>query len=142
MFAYPLLALSRIPPRVLGPIQATAQQQDKRRQGRPFPAIELASLAAVKRLLANSDAIAPLTLPCVANELDDGTLKVLLTESWLSTHYGLVTLKGQPLGSAARVLLEQLREAEAALVRVEAALIARHARPNKATPARRRRDSR
>ena len=137
MFAYPLLALSRIPPRVLGPMQATVQEPDTRRPGRPFPAIELASLAAMKRLLANSDAIAPLTLPCVADELEDGTLKVLRTESWLSTHYGLVTLKGQPLSAAARALLEQLREAEAAIVREEATLIARHA-PAEKTPKRRR----
>lgn len=132
LFAYPLLALSRIPPRILGPIQATMQEPDKLRPGRPFPAIELASLAAMKRLLANADAIAPLTLPCVADELDDGTLRVLLSESWLSTHYGIVTLKGQPLSAAARVLMERLREAEAAIVGVEDALIARYARPNEA----------
>jgi DNA-binding transcriptional LysR family regulator len=139
LFAYPLLALSRIPPRVLGPMQATEQQSEKRRPGRPFPAVELASLAAVKRLLANSDAIATLTLPCVADELEDGTLKVLLTEPWLSTHYGFVSLKGQPVSAAARALLERLREAEGALVSAEAALIARHARPHERRPGKGRR---
>jgi len=135
-FAYPLLALSRIPPRALGPTQATVPELDTLQPGRPFPAIELASLAAVKRLLVNSDAIAPLTLPCVADELEDGTLKVLLPESWLSTHYGLVTLKGQPRAPQ-RALLERLREAEAAIVRDEATLVARHA-PAEKSPKRRR----
>jgi DNA-binding transcriptional LysR family regulator len=88
----------------------------------------------MKRLLANSDAIATLTLPCVADELDDGTLRVLLTERWLSTNYGLVTLKGQPVSAAARALLERLREAEAALVPIEDALGARYARLHEKRP--------
>ena len=56
LFAYPLLALSRVPPRVLGPMQAIEQDSGRRQPGRPFPAIELASLQAMKRLLANSEA--------------------------------------------------------------------------------------
>ena len=142
LFAYPLLALSRVPPRVLGPMQAIEQDSGRRRPGRPFPAIELASLAAMKRLLANSDAIATLTLPCVADELDDGTLRVLLSEPWLSTNYGIVSLKGQALGAAARALIERLREAEAALARTEGALIARHAPIGKRSPKRRERSTR
>jgi DNA-binding transcriptional LysR family regulator len=138
-FAYPLVAVSRIPPRVLEPMLATLQELDTPQAGRPFPAIELASLAAVKRLLANSDAIAPLPLSCVAEEVERGTLAVLLAESWLSTSYGLVTLKGQPLSAAARALLERLREAEAAIVREEATLVARHAPPEKTTKRRRKR---
>ena len=139
LFAYPLLALSRVPPRVLGPLLASLGERDALRPGRPFPAVELASLAALKRLLADSDAIAPLTLSCVAEEVERGTLTLLLTESWLATSYGLVTLKGQPLSAAARALLERLREAEAALLTAEAALVARYARPHEKRPGQRRR---
>jgi len=137
LFAYPLLSLSRVPPRLLEPLLASLGERDALPPGRPFPAVELASLAALKRLLADTDAIASLTLPCVAEEVERGTLTLLLTESWLATSYGLVTLKGQPLSAAARALMEGLREAEAALVRAEAALIARHA-PAEATRAGRR----
>ncbi len=56
---------------------ATRQVSDARQPGRPFPAIELASLHAVKQVLLGSDAIARLTLPCVADELERGTLVVL-----------------------------------------------------------------
>ena len=136
-FAYPLVAVSRIPPRVLEPMLATLPESNPLQLGRPFPAIELASLAAVKRLLADSDAIASLPLPCVAEEVERGTLALLLTESWLSTSYGFVTLKGKVPGAAARALLERLREAEAAIVREEATLVARHA-PAEKTPKRRR----
>jgi DNA-binding transcriptional LysR family regulator len=142
VFAYPLLALSRIPPRVLGPLLASLGERDAKWSGIPFPAVELTSLAALKRLLADTDATAPLTLPCVAEEVKRGTLALLLTESWLATSYGLVTLKGQAPGPAAQALLERLREAEAALVPAEAALIARYARPIQVPPGRRKHGSR
>lgn len=142
LFAYPLLALSRVPPRVLGPLLASLGERDALPPGRPFPAVELASLAGLKRLLAATDAIASLTLPCVAEEVERGTLTLLLTESWLATRYGLVTLKGQPLSAAARALMEGLREAEGAIVGVEDALIARWANGNPARPGRQERGSR
>jgi hypothetical protein len=53
-----------------------------------------------------------------------------------------VTLKGQAPGAAAQALLERLREAEAALVPAEAALIARYARPIQVPPGRRKHGSR
>lgn len=141
-FAYPLVAVSRIPPRVLEPMLATLPDPNTLRPGRPFPAIELASLAAVKRLLASSEAIAPLPLPCVADELQNGTLELLLTESWLSTNYGIVTLKDRIPSVVARALIERLREAEAALGQKEVALIARHAPAGKAPSRQRKRTTR
>jgi DNA-binding transcriptional LysR family regulator len=126
-FAYPFVALSRFPPRLLQPMLSSLQEADGARRGRPFPAIELSSLAAVKRVLATSDAIAPLTLPCVAEELERGTLVVLGTESWASSCYGLVSLKGRAPGAAASRFRECLHEAEALLVREEALLLARQA---------------
>jgi len=141
-FAYPLLALSRIPPRVLQPLLAALRELDSTGPGRPFPAVEVASLAIVKRLLLDSDAIAPLPLPCLADELERGTLAPLLTESWLSTSYGFVTLKGQRPSDAAGAMLEQLRQAETALVHAESALIERYAPPAEGPQATRQRRSR
>jgi DNA-binding transcriptional LysR family regulator len=140
-FAYPFLALSRYPPRALQPMLAAREGSDARRPGRPFPAIELTSLAAVKRVLRNSDAIAPLTLPCVAEEVEHGSLALLATEPWLFTGYGLVSLKGHALSAAARRFCECLREAEAALVREESLLLARHSPEVRAATARRKRES-
>lgn len=140
-FAYPFLALSRYPPRVLQPMLSSQQESDPARRGRPFPAIELTSLAAVKRVLANSDAIAPLTLPCVAEDVERGTLVLLGTESWGTLRYGLVSLKGHALGAATRRFCECLREAEAELVREESLLLARHSPGARTATARRKRKS-
>jgi DNA-binding transcriptional LysR family regulator len=138
-FAYPFVALSRFPPRVLQPMLSSMQEADGARRGRPFPAVELPSLAAAKLVLAKSDAIAPLTLPCVAEEIERGSLVVLGTESWASSGYGLVSLKGSEPSAAALRFCECLREAEAALVREESLLLARHARRAAAAKARPRR---
>jgi DNA-binding transcriptional LysR family regulator len=135
-FAYPFVALSRFPPRVLQPMLSSPQDAEAARRGRPFPAIELTSLAAVKGVLARCDAIAPLTLPCVAEEIERGTLVVLGTESWASLCYGLISLKGHAPSAAAVRFRECLREAEAALVRAESLLVDRHALRARAATAR------
>ena len=140
-FEYPFVALSRYPPRILQPMLSSQLEADAARRGRPFPAIELTSLAAVKRVLAKSDAIAPLTLPCVAEELERGTLVVLGAESWATSGYGLVSLKGHAPSAAARRFRECLREAEAVLVLEESLLLARHAGRARATKVRRTRKS-
>jgi DNA-binding transcriptional LysR family regulator len=140
-FAYPFLALSRYPPRALQPMLAARRGSDALRPGRPFPAMELGTLAAVKRVAATSDAIAPLTLPCVAEEVKRGTLAVLGTEPWLFARYGFVSLKGHALSAAAKRLREDLRKAEAALVRDESRLVALYSPGAKTTVAPRRRKS-
>ena len=131
-FAYPFLALTRYPPRVLQPMLAT--RPDDAPPGRPFPAMEIGSLAAVKRIALDSDAIAPLTLPSVAQELRDRTLVALGTAPWLYVRYGFVSLKGQALTAAARAVRDRLRDAEASLVREEAQLVARHGSRRRAAP--------
>jgi DNA-binding transcriptional LysR family regulator len=133
MFEYPFLALSRYPPRALQPMLATLRAADSGAPGRPFPAVELASLHAVKRVLLGSDAIAPFMLASVADEVKRGTLVPLATEPWASTGYGLVRLKGLALGAAASRFCECVREAEAELVRQESRLVARLAPGRKRT---------
>ena len=137
-FEYPFVALSRYPPRALQPMLAARKVTDARHPGRPFPAVELASLHGVKQLLLGSDAIAALTLASIADELSRGTLVPLVTESWASTGYGLVRLKGHAPGVAASRLCECLREAEAVFVRREAELAALHGRAHEAKVARRK----
>lgn len=140
-FAYPFVALSRLPPRLLQPMLSSLQGADADRRGRPFPAIELSSLAAVKGVLAKSDAIAPLTLPCVAEEIERGTLVVVGTEAWATSGYGLVSLKGHAPSAASRRFCECLRAAEEVLVREEALILARYARSAGVATARRKRKS-
>jgi DNA-binding transcriptional LysR family regulator len=124
-FHYPFVALSRYPPRILAPMLSSRQGAEAARPGRPFPAVELPSLAALKQILASSDAIAALTLPCVRDEVTRGTLVVLGTEPWAVSRYGLVSLKGHAPSKPAAQFRERLIDAEAELVREEARLIAR-----------------
>lgn len=130
---YPFLALSRYPPRALRPM-LTSRQLSEQTPGRAFPAIELVSLNAVKRVLQGSDAIAPLPLPCVSEELERGTLTLLGTEPWLFTGYGLVRLKRHAASPASSDFVEFVREAEASLVREESRLLVRHS-PERRTAA-------
>lgn len=124
-FAHPFVALGRYPPRALRPMLAARRERDPASPGRPFPAVELGTLAAVKRLVADSDAIAALPLPTLAEELERGTLAVLGTEPWMTLRYGFVGLKGRDPGAAAVELRALVREAEAKLRRDEARLAAR-----------------
>jgi DNA-binding transcriptional LysR family regulator len=140
VFAYPFAALSRLPPRVLQPL-LEARPGRTGPPSRPFPALELDHLAAVKRVLQSSDAIAGLSLACVADELERGTLVLLGRESWMSLGYGIVRLKGRAPSDAATAFCEAIRAAEAELVREEAALLARHS-PAREAPAKRRRAKR
>jgi hypothetical protein len=93
-------------------------------------------------VLLASDAVAPLTLACVADELSRGTLVLLATEPWLFTGYGIVRLKGHAPGAAASQFCECVRDAEAALVRQESQLVALHSPRHDATAGRRTRKPR
>jgi DNA-binding transcriptional LysR family regulator len=137
IFAYPFVAPTRVPPRVLEPMLA-AQRTASGRQvvARPFPSIDSNSLATVKRVVVSSDAITASTLPCFATELESRQVVVLGTEPWLHLHYGVVRLKGRPSTQAAQKFGEFVLEAERETTREEERLIARwghgaakHAKP-------------
>ena len=111
--AWPFVSPSRIPPRVLDPLMAA--HRDAIRHApiqRPFPSIQTAGLAAMKRILAMSDAVGGTILSCIASELESGQLVLLATEPWLHLHYGVVSLKGRPWTQAAERLLEFVLDAE------------------------------
>lgn len=121
-FAFPFVALSRYPPRALQPMLAARRSVGDRQPGRPFPAIECASLAAAKQIIGGSDGIAGLTLPMIAEDIARGSLVVLGTAPWVFTQYGVVTLKGAPRSAACSRLIRCLEEAEGELAREEARL--------------------
>jgi DNA-binding transcriptional LysR family regulator len=123
-FAYPFIAFSRYPPRAMEPMLASRPAGLE--PERPFPAVEIGNLAAVKRLIAKSDGIAALSIPLVADELRDGSFVLLGTEPWMNLAYGIVTLKDRPLSPSAGALRDLIRSAEAALLLEESALAARH----------------
>lgn len=134
IFAFPTVASSRIPPRLLEPmLAAQGKSPDPVAAQRVFPSLECNAMAAIKRIVAGSDAIMAATLSSVAAELERGQLTILCGESWLSTHYGLVKLKGHPLDYASETFREFVIEAERETVLEEQRLLARW------TPVQRRR---
>ena len=116
VFDYPFVSMSRISPRILQPIMAAQRKAAGRLPpSHPFPAIESAPLAALKRMVAASDVIIAVPLPCIAEELEDGRIHLLGSEPWLKLAYGVVTLKSHPMSAAATRLRELIRDAELAL---------------------------
>jgi DNA-binding transcriptional LysR family regulator len=90
-----------------------------------FPSVECNSLAAVKRIVAGSDALTAVTLSCISSELENGQFELLGDEPWLTVRYGIVGLKGHPMSSAATRLREFVIDAERAVSLAELQLIAR-----------------
>jgi DNA-binding transcriptional LysR family regulator len=124
VLAYPVVAMSRLPPRILQPMLAAHRRATRSRTTNPpFPAVENATLASLKRMVSGSDMIAAIPLPCIRDELDDGTLVVLASVEWLHLKYGLVRLKSHPMSPAARRLRELVLEAERTVTAEEQALM-------------------
>jgi DNA-binding transcriptional LysR family regulator len=122
---YPLALPSRLPPRVYGPLYS-AWKMVAAKSRRPLPSIECASLAIVKRIVLESDAITAMPLSWLEVELDSGALVLLRSEPWLHTNYGFVQRKGAVLSQQAAAFKTLLLEEESALERREKVLRKRY----------------
>lgn len=113
LLSWPFVSPSRIPPRVLEPIMA-AHRKSAGRHGtpRPFPAIRCNGLTAVKRIIANSNAISGSILSTIERELEAGEFILLGTEPWLHLRYGIVSLKGRPWTQTAAKLRDLVLQAD------------------------------
>jgi DNA-binding transcriptional LysR family regulator len=110
---WPFLTPGRVPPRLLQPLLSAHRAASKRIEAaRPFPSIECNSLATVKRVVANSDAITGTILSCISSELESGRFVLLTREPWLHLQYGVTSLKGLPLSRIAQRFLELTLDAE------------------------------
>jgi DNA-binding transcriptional LysR family regulator len=123
---YSVVAMSRVPPRILQPMLVAQRRATRSRPPKPpFPAIENSTLAALKRMVRTSDMIAVVSLPCIQDELDVGSLVLLGSAAWLHLKYGLVRLKSHPISPAAQRLRELVQEAEREITAEEQVLIER-----------------
>ncbi len=138
IFAFPSVSPSRIPPRLLAPLLAGQRKSsDPVAARRVFPSLQCDAMAAIKRIVACSDAVMATTLSSISAELDSGQLTILFGEPWLSASYGLVRLKGHPLTYASEALRKFVLEAERETVLEEERLFARW-KPGRARRASRR----
>ncbi len=113
-YAYPFVSPSRMPPRLLAPMLAARRKAVGRESAaHAFPSVEWNVLPSVKRIVQGSDAITALTMSCMVAELKDKRLALIGSKPWLSTRYGVVSLKGHPMSSAAARFRDFVVDAEA-----------------------------
>jgi DNA-binding transcriptional LysR family regulator len=125
-FAYPLVSLSRIPPRMLEPLRAMQRKSgDSEAARRSFPALECNVLSVIMQVVLGSDAVMATMLTSIADELESGRLTLLGSQPLLSTHYGIVRLKNHPLSSASARFRDFILESEHETSRAEEELLAR-----------------
>jgi len=125
-FAYPLVSLSRIPPRILEPFRAAQRKSaDPETARRSFPALECNSLSVITQVVLGSDAVMATTPTSIGADLESGVLTLLGSEPWLASQYGIVTLKNHSLNSATARFREFLIEAEHDATRAEEELLDR-----------------
>lgn len=137
LFGYPFVAASQYPPRALQPMLALRRPVEARRPGRPFPSVEFGNVAAVRAIVADSDAITVLPLLLAAADLKRGALVALGTAPWSYIQYAVVSLKGVRLSAAASDFVALLKDVEASATRTEERL-ARKYDPAARQPAPRR----
>jgi DNA-binding transcriptional LysR family regulator len=126
MFDYPLAAMSRLPPRILEPFRAAQRHSGKTvATARSFPAIECGTLAVLKHLVLGTDVIMAAMLSTIRVELESRQLTLLGSAPWLTTRYGIVTLRNNPMSAAATRFREFIHDAEREIEQEEAALLAR-----------------
>lgn len=124
--AYPNVALSRIPPRVLDPIRAAMRRApDASIANRVFPALEFNALEAIRKVVLGSDALMVAPPTCVEDDLERGRLVALGSEPFLTLRYAIVSLKSVPLSAAGTRFREYVLQAERAFTEQEKALLER-----------------
>jgi DNA-binding transcriptional LysR family regulator len=135
--AWPFATPTRIPPRILEPLLlAHRAAAGALAVPRPFPSIECNGLAAVKRIVATSDAVSASILSCIATELESGVFVLLGTEPWMHLQYGTVSLRGRPWTQTAARLRGYVMEAERDASADEVRLSARYASSRRRRPRR------
>lgn len=127
ILSWPMAAMARIPPRLLEPaLAAIPRTPNSLRDLNAFPALSCSDFSLVKHVVSGSDLVMATSLPCVAGELERNEMVVLGSAPWLQLNYGVVSLKSRPpLDMIAMEFRALLASAEQAVLREEAALVAR-----------------
>jgi DNA-binding transcriptional LysR family regulator len=110
---YPLVQVSRLPPRLLARLLA----QRRKRRARdaapppPFPAIECPTVPLALGAVLASDGVMIASLASLREELEARRIVPLLTEPWLRSEWAILCLRTRTLGPAAMALAGDLQAA-------------------------------
>ena len=116
VFSYPF-AGTRLPPRVAVDLLRTAKVgRIDTETGDYVPPIRVDTMAAVKDVVMQCDAVGAAPLALIAREVRAGQLCVLpLRLDWMRTRYGFVHLRERQLTPAALAFMREVRSVEAEL---------------------------
>lgn len=119
---FPLIQVSRLPPRVLKPFLDALGGAAASGRGRPVPAIDCPTVPFAVATVIGSDAVMMATLGMLKRELALGTVVPVFHESWMRSSWSFMRLRHRSLSPSATQFLADLRVANEACVAEDAQL--------------------
>jgi DNA-binding transcriptional LysR family regulator len=119
---YPLVQISRLPPRVLKPFLEALGASSTAAVALPVPAIDCPTISLAVDTVIGSDAVMLVSLGMVKRELALRRVVPVFHESWMRSNWAFMKLRHRSLGPAATALLAALRAAHAASMAEDAML--------------------
>ncbi len=122
VLGYPLVQVSRLPPRVLKPFLDALGTSSTSGPSRPVPALDCPTVPLAIDVVLNSDAVMIASMGLMARALARGRAVPVFHAGWLRSGWSFMKLRHRALGPAATAFMADLRAAHAAAVAQDAAL--------------------
>lgn len=119
---YPLVQISRLPPRLLKPFLDALGVSSPAGLARPIPALECPTVPLAIDTVLGSDAVMLVSLAMVKRELAQRRVVPIFHASWMRSNWAFMKLRHRSTSTAATEFLAALRSAHAASVAEDAAL--------------------
>jgi DNA-binding transcriptional LysR family regulator len=119
---YPLVQVSRLPPRVLKPFLEALGVSSTTELSLPVPAIDCPTIPLAVDTALGSDAVILVSLGMVKHELALRRVVPVFRECWMRSNWAFMKLRHRSLGPAATAFMIALRAAHAASVAEDAML--------------------
>lgn len=119
---YPLVQVSRLPPRMLKPFLEALGASSTTGPSRPVPAIDCPTVPLAIAAVAGSDAVMTASLGMMKRELALGRVVPIFHETWMRSNWAFMKLRHRSPSPAATAFLAALRAAHAASLAEDAML--------------------
>lgn len=119
---YPLVQISRLPPRALKPYLDALGASPAAGHALPFPAIDCATVPFAIDAVLGSDAVMMVSLAMVKRELSRHRVVPILHQGWMRSNWSVMKLRHRSTSPAAAEFLAALRTAHTACVAEDAVL--------------------
>jgi len=119
---FPLIQVSRLPPRVLKPFLEALGASYAATLSRPVPAIECPTVPLAVATVVGSDAVMLASFGLMKREMAQRRVVPIFRERWMQSSWAFMKLRGRSPGPAATAFLAALRAAHAASIAEDAML--------------------